>query len=47
MDILFKVLIPAALCLSLVFVAAFIVSMRSGQFDDLDTPPQRMLLDDE
>ncbi len=27
-------------------VAAFVWSVRSGQLDDLDTPPRRMLLDE-
>ena len=47
MEILFKLLIPAALLLSLIFVGAFMLSIKSGQFDDLDTPPQRILLDDD
>jgi len=28
-------------------VLAFVWSVRSGQLDDLDTPPRRVLLDDE
>jgi cbb3-type cytochrome oxidase maturation protein len=28
-------------------VLAFTWSVRSGQLDDLDTPPRRVLLDDE
>jgi cbb3-type cytochrome oxidase maturation protein len=27
-------------------VTAFILAARSGQFDDLETPPQRVLYDD-
>ena len=46
MEIL-KALIPIALLLGLFFVVLFIWAARSGQFDDLDTPSQRMLLDDE
>ncbi len=40
-------LVPLALLLGLSFAAAFIHSAWSGQMDDLDTPPHRMLLDDE
>jgi cbb3-type cytochrome oxidase maturation protein len=28
-------------------VVAFFVAARNGQFDDLDTPPLRVLFDDE
>ena len=28
-------------------VAAFAWSVRSGQLDDVDTPPRRMLFDDD
>jgi len=34
------------LTLFIVAVAALIGLVRSGQFDDLDTPPVRMLADD-
>lgn len=27
-------------------VAAFVWSVRSGQLDDVDTPPRRILIDD-
>lgn len=40
-------LLPLALLLGLVFLIAFIRSGMSGQFDDLDTPSHRILLDDE
>ncbi|MDO9489520.1 MAG: cbb3-type cytochrome oxidase assembly protein CcoS [Sphingomonadaceae bacterium] len=40
-------LIPAALFLGLLGLAAFFWSMRSGQYDDLDGAAQRILLDDE
>ncbi|GAB4382690.1 MAG: cbb3-type cytochrome oxidase assembly protein CcoS [Phycisphaerales bacterium] len=46
MSVLF-ILIPAAMVLGVVALVAFILSLRSGQFDDLDTPPVRMLFDDE
>jgi cbb3-type cytochrome oxidase maturation protein len=38
--------IPIALFLSLVAVLAFVYLVRSGQFDDLETPPRRILFDD-
>ena len=45
MDIVF-VLLPASLLLALLGIGAFIWATRSGQFDDCDTPPLRMLNDD-
>jgi cbb3-type cytochrome oxidase maturation protein len=45
MEVLF-VALPVALLLGAAAVAAFIIAARHGQFDDLDTPPQRMLYDD-
>lgn len=41
------VLLPAALVLAIAAVGAFIWAVRSGQFDDLDTPAVRILHDDE
>ncbi len=41
------VLLPVAAVLAAVGVAAFIWAVRHGQLDDLDTPPVRMLYDDE
>ena len=38
--------LPVALLLAIIAVVAFIVQVRSGQFDDLDTPPRRILFDD-
>ena len=40
-------LIPIALFLGLIGLAAFIWSLKSGQYDDLDGAAQRVLLDDE
>jgi cbb3-type cytochrome oxidase maturation protein len=40
------VVVPLALLLAGGAVAAFIWAVRRGQFDDLDTPPLRMLHDD-
>jgi len=46
MSILFA-LIPLAIVLLACAVWAFFWAVRSGQFDDLDTPAVRILLDDE
>ncbi len=40
-------LIPMALFLGGLGLAAFLWAMRSGQFDDLDGAAQRILFDDE
>lgn len=39
-------LIPMALLLGAFFVGAFIWMTMKGQYDDLDTPGHRMLLDE-
>jgi len=41
------VLLPLALLLGAFFIFAFIWSARKGQFDDLETPRFRMLLDEK
>lgn len=41
------IMLPAALALAGLFVLGFIRAARSGQFDDLDTPPVRAVLDDD
>ncbi len=41
------VLLPLALLLGGFFIAAFIWSASKGQYDDLETPKYRMLLDDQ
>lgn len=46
MSVLF-VALPIALLVAGAAVVAFVVSVKNGQFDDLDTPPLRMLLDDD
>jgi cbb3-type cytochrome oxidase maturation protein len=38
--------LPLALLIGGAAVAAFIWTVRSGQLDDVDTPPRRMLFDD-
>ncbi|MAM37044.1 cbb3-type cytochrome oxidase assembly protein CcoS (plasmid) [Sphingobium naphthae] len=40
-------LIPVALFLGLLGLAAFFWSMRSGQYDDLDGAANRILIDDD
>ena len=40
-------LIPVGLILGLLGLGAFMWSLRSGQFDDLDGAAQRILYDDE
>ena len=39
-------LLPAAVGLGAFFAFLFLRAARGGQFDDLDDPPQRMLMDD-
>ncbi|MDH3646771.1 MAG: cbb3-type cytochrome oxidase assembly protein CcoS [Gammaproteobacteria bacterium] len=46
MNIIF-VLIPVGLVLLLIAVGAFFWAVRTGQFDDLDTPAVRILSDDD
>lgn len=46
MSILFA-LIPLAIALLVLAVWAFFWAVRTGQFDDLDTPSVRILLDEE
>jgi cbb3-type cytochrome oxidase maturation protein len=41
------VLLPLALFLGATFIGAFIWSARRGQYDDLETPRFRMLLEDK
>ena len=38
-------LLPIAVILGAVFVVLFVLAARSGQFDDLDDPPERILHD--
>jgi cbb3-type cytochrome oxidase maturation protein len=40
-------LIPAALALGALGLAAFLWSLRSGQFEDLDGAANRILFDDD
>lgn len=45
MSVLF-VALPVALILGVVAIAGFVYCVRSGQLDDLETPPRRILFDD-
>ena len=46
MNVLF-ILVPLAVVLAAAGVAAFRWAVRDGQYDDVETPALRMLLDDE
>ena len=46
MDILF-ILIPLAIILVGVAITAFFMSVKSGQYDDLEGPGHRILMDDD
>ena len=46
MEVMF-VLLPAALLFAAVAVVVFLWAVRSGQFDDLETPAVRMLHQDD
>jgi cbb3-type cytochrome oxidase maturation protein len=41
------VILPLALLVAGAAVAAFAWTVRSGQLDDVDTPPRRILFDDD
>jgi cbb3-type cytochrome oxidase maturation protein len=41
------IVLPLALSIATVAVLAFAWVVRSGQLDDVDTPPRRMLFDDD
>jgi cbb3-type cytochrome oxidase maturation protein len=41
------VALPFALLLALLFLAAFIWAVKTGQMDDLETPAHRILGEDE
>lgn len=45
MSVIF-IALPVAILLAASAVAAFVWTVRGGQFDDLETPPLRMLFDD-
>lgn len=41
------VLLTISIIVAVIFFAAFIISVRSGQYDDSYTPSVRMLFEDE
>jgi cbb3-type cytochrome oxidase maturation protein len=41
------IVLPLAILLAAAALGAFILAVRRGQFDDLDTPAFRVLFDDE
>jgi len=41
------IMIPAALVLAGIGIAAFVIAAKKGQFDDLDTPAIRAVFDDD
>ncbi|HRJ52947.1 MAG TPA: cbb3-type cytochrome oxidase assembly protein CcoS [Candidatus Thiothrix moscowensis] len=46
MDALY-LLIPIAVVVMIVVVVAFIYTVKSGQYDDLEGPAHRILMDDD
>jgi cbb3-type cytochrome oxidase maturation protein len=46
MEVMF-VLLPVALLFAASALVVFFWAVRAGQFDDLDTPPVRILLEDD
>jgi cbb3-type cytochrome oxidase maturation protein len=46
MSVLYLIL-PLALAFAGAAVGAFVWAVRSGQLDDVDTPPRRILFEDE
>lgn len=46
MDILY-LLIPLSILLVIIIAWLFLWSIQSGQYDDLDGPPYRLLMDDD
>ncbi len=44
---IFYLLIGVSLLAALIFLAAFIWAVRSGQYDDNETPSIRILFDDD
>jgi len=41
------ILLAISICVAIVFFIAFIISVKSGQYDDSYTPSVRMLFEDE
>lgn len=45
--LMLHVVLPLALLIASGAVAAFAWAVRSGQLDDVDSPPRRILVDDD
>lgn len=41
------ILLAASISIALLFLVAFILSVKKGQYDDEQSPPVRMLFDDK
>ena len=41
------ILVPLAMLLGLLFILGFVWMTKTGQYDDLETPKYRILLDDK
>jgi cbb3-type cytochrome oxidase maturation protein len=41
------VVVPLAIVMAAIALIAFFWAVHKGQYDDLETPPSRMLVDDE
>lgn len=39
--------LPVALVVAAIAIITFVIQVNSGQYDDLETPAHRMLVDDE
>ncbi len=46
MSVLF-IAVPVALLLATIALLGFVWSVQDGQLDDLESPPERILLDDD
>jgi cbb3-type cytochrome oxidase maturation protein len=46
MEVVF-ILLPLAVAVAGIMLALFVWAVKGGQFDDLETPALRMLVDDE
>ena len=46
MSVLF-IALPIAILLGLAAMIACVISLRNGQYDDLESPPVRILLEDQ
>jgi cbb3-type cytochrome oxidase maturation protein len=44
---IFYLLIGVSLVVALIFLGLFIWAVKSGQYDDYETPPYRILFDDD